>query len=258
MPIVKNSDSYTVIKKESLLTLLDRPIAFHRCLVDLTGSVSAALLLSQAIYWQNRCKSEDGWWWKTLEDWHAETGLSKHEVDLCRTKCKEFLEYELRGIPAKGHYRVKTDALETSFLNRGTEFTKSGKLCSPNRQTTVRTETSSETSSESEQETSFEEQWKTVPIKLKDEISLSAHKGFPEFVFRHWDKRDGRDGGGVTVRYSKLLQSRWIGEGEAWRLGCHAEQHKNVIPRNTNPTNYITMESLGMRKEDGNVQQRRP
>ena len=33
-----------------LLQLLDRPIAFHRCFVTLTGSVTAALMLSQALY----------------------------------------------------------------------------------------------------------------------------------------------------------------------------------------------------------------
>jgi hypothetical protein len=34
-----------------LIDLLDRPIAFHRIFVELTGSVLAAVMLSQAFYW---------------------------------------------------------------------------------------------------------------------------------------------------------------------------------------------------------------
>jgi hypothetical protein len=50
------------------IQILDRPIAFHRCLVRVTKSVAAALMLSQAIYWSNRTKDPDGWFWKTAED----------------------------------------------------------------------------------------------------------------------------------------------------------------------------------------------
>ena len=58
------------------LNLLDRPIAYHRVFVTLTGSVKAAVLLSQAVYWQKRAKQTDGWWYKTAEDWEDETVLS--------------------------------------------------------------------------------------------------------------------------------------------------------------------------------------
>ena len=34
----------------AILNTLDRPIAFHRCFVTLTGSVTVALMLSQAVY----------------------------------------------------------------------------------------------------------------------------------------------------------------------------------------------------------------
>ena len=69
-----------------LLQLLDRPIAFHRCFVTLTGSVTAALMLSQALYWQRRCKEPEGWWYKTLEEWTEETGLNRRETEAARIK----------------------------------------------------------------------------------------------------------------------------------------------------------------------------
>ncbi len=34
--------------------LLDRPIAFYRVFVMITGSVTGALMLSQAVYWSKR------------------------------------------------------------------------------------------------------------------------------------------------------------------------------------------------------------
>jgi hypothetical protein len=37
------------LHKQSVLALLDRPIAFHRAFATLTGSATAGLLLSQAI-----------------------------------------------------------------------------------------------------------------------------------------------------------------------------------------------------------------
>ena len=43
----------------NILDLLDRPIAYHRIFARLTGSVHAALMLSQAVYWQNRATSEN-------------------------------------------------------------------------------------------------------------------------------------------------------------------------------------------------------
>jgi uncharacterized protein (UPF0297 family) len=71
-----------------------RPIAFHRCFVKLTGSVHAALMLSQALYWlnperqgQGRGKDE-GWFWKTREQWEAELGLSRWEQETARKQLR--------------------------------------------------------------------------------------------------------------------------------------------------------------------------
>ncbi len=97
------------------IRLLDSPIAFHRCLLYITNSVTGALLLSQSIYWQNRCKSEDGWWWKTAEEWFAETGLSRHELNTAKRACKSVLHFKLKGVPARTYYRVDADALEEAL-----------------------------------------------------------------------------------------------------------------------------------------------
>ena len=99
-----------------LWPLLGRPIAFHRRLVDLTGSIKASLMLSQAIYWMRHGKDirqHDGWFFKTMEQWHWETGLSRHEQAGARARLRELkvLQEQTQKLPAKLHFRVDGEAL---------------------------------------------------------------------------------------------------------------------------------------------------
>jgi len=96
--------------------LLGRHIAFHRRLVDVTKSVKAALLLSQAIYWT--CHGRDiaangGWFLKTIEQWEMETTLSFKEQATARAVLRELclLQEQRIGIPAKLHFRIELDAI---------------------------------------------------------------------------------------------------------------------------------------------------
>ena len=93
---------------QQLIGLLDRPIAFHRCFVTLTGSITAALMLSQALYWQQRTKDDAGWWYKSRDEWTEETGMSRREQEGARKRLKELviLHEQLRGVPATLWYRV--------------------------------------------------------------------------------------------------------------------------------------------------------
>ena len=96
-----------------LVRLLDRPIAFHRCFIDPTGSITAALMLSQALYWQQRTKDPDGWWYKTREEWREETGMSRWEQEEARKRLRRVgvMREERRGIPARLWYRVDEEQL---------------------------------------------------------------------------------------------------------------------------------------------------
>lgn len=96
--------------------LLGHPIAFHWRLVDLTGSVKAALLLSQSIYWTRRGRDvakSGGWFHKTAEQWTWETGLSSKEQSSARDTLKVLALVEERrtGIPARLHFRLNTERL---------------------------------------------------------------------------------------------------------------------------------------------------
>jgi hypothetical protein len=104
---------------EAFRVVLDRPIAFHRVFVKLTGSVTAALMLSQAMYWSKRVNSNDeGWFYKTREQWEEETGLTRYEQETARKALRRFSFWkeDLRGVPAQLHYRVDITALSTELL----------------------------------------------------------------------------------------------------------------------------------------------
>lgn len=135
--------------------LLDRPIAFHRPFVALAGSITAALMLSQALYWQRR---SEGWWWKTGADWMDETGMTRHELDAARKRLVDLglLKTELRGMPAKTHYQLDLDRLSSSLLESGEPVCRkpanknAGKrqACSPESGNSLTTETTTETTAE--------------------------------------------------------------------------------------------------------------
>lgn len=104
--------------------LFDKPIAFHRPLVSITGSVTAALLLSQAIYWSKRCSTHaDGsqWFYKTQADWEEETGLTRYEQESARKSLRDkgIIKEKRVGIPAKLFFTVDfsklSDLLESHY-----------------------------------------------------------------------------------------------------------------------------------------------
>ena len=98
---------------------MDRPIAFQRSFVRITGSINAALLLSQAVYWSSRTLQGDGWFWKTRADWEEETGLSRYEQEGARKllRAKGVLLEELRDNPAKLYFRIDEKVLRRLLVD---------------------------------------------------------------------------------------------------------------------------------------------
>lgn len=101
-----------------VLALLGRGVlAFHPRLVEMTGGVTSALMLSQSLYWTKVLASQrdprGGWFWKTREDWRSETSLTRHEQDGARAKLAGLGFWQERrvGMPARLWYRVDLEAL---------------------------------------------------------------------------------------------------------------------------------------------------
>ena len=102
------------ISPELLLEVFDLPVRFHRCLVPITGGVTAALMLSQAVWTtQTIDPAANGWFSKSQGQWTDETGLSRWEQETARRALRAagFLEERRVGMPAKLWYRVRPEAV---------------------------------------------------------------------------------------------------------------------------------------------------
>lgn len=102
----------------TIYDLLDRPIAFHAPLVDLTGSITAALMLSQAIYWSKRTKHDGGWFYKSREEWTEETRMSRDEQETARKKLRAsgFWQERYDRVNHRKWYRVNQAALLAAIM----------------------------------------------------------------------------------------------------------------------------------------------
>ncbi|MDD1016883.1 phage replication protein [Pseudomonas rubra] len=97
--------------------LLDRPIAFQRAFVTIGVGITGALMLSQAIYWSNRTENAEGWFYKTMEEWEAETGMTRSEQESARKKLIKVgaLEEMKKGVPCRLFYRVNINAIHANL-----------------------------------------------------------------------------------------------------------------------------------------------
>lgn len=104
----------SIITTELLMQMFDAPVSFHRCLIPLAGGVTAALMLSHAIgTTQELDPAQDGWFLKSREEWKAQTGLSRWELETARRTLRDagFLQERRAGLPARLYYRVCADQL---------------------------------------------------------------------------------------------------------------------------------------------------
>lgn len=102
------------ITAELLLEVFDLPVSFHRCLVPITGGVTSALMLSQAIWTSQAIDgAANGWFSKSQSEWSDETGLSRWEQETARRALRSagFVEERRVGMPAKLWFRVRPDAV---------------------------------------------------------------------------------------------------------------------------------------------------
>lgn len=172
-----------------LLRLLDRPIAYHRILAEIAGSVGGGVFLSQCIYWTKRTTLPDGWFYKTADEWYDETYLTRREQETIRKRLVSIniLKEEKRGVPAKLHYKINVSAIEKYTLihldtlrhtdvNEDVQasFDKSAKLGSPETPNLLQqkrqsnTETTSETTAETTEvyisaQSEFDQFWEAYP-----------------------------------------------------------------------------------------------
>lgn len=117
--------------------LNDKPIAFNKHYVRIGCGINGALMLSQLVYWSKR-SSNNGFIYKTQDEWEDETGLTRREQETARKRLKElgFLIEVKRGVPCKVHYKVEFSVLYNTLISyaqkRQTSMAESAKLVGTN------------------------------------------------------------------------------------------------------------------------------
>jgi hypothetical protein len=82
-----------------------------------------ALFLSQALYWTRVLRKQterNGWFFKSIDDWEHETGLTRTEQATVRKalRAANILEEKRCGMPARVWYRVNLDVLGKNLYSR--------------------------------------------------------------------------------------------------------------------------------------------
>ena len=93
-----------------------RRVAIYRCLIDITGSLKAAAMLSQLIYWTRVSKEvaeRDGWIFKSIAQMEAETGLTVREQRTCKNRLLDtnLIQTCRKGVGAALAIKVNLDTV---------------------------------------------------------------------------------------------------------------------------------------------------
>lgn len=103
-----------MIPIESVSELLTPPVAYHAALARMLKSPTAAIMLSQGMYWQRINKKQGKeCFWITGDQWYEQTGLTVEHQKTARKILRDrgFWLENLIGVPAKLHYRIDVSEL---------------------------------------------------------------------------------------------------------------------------------------------------
>jgi hypothetical protein len=151
-------------------------LAVPRVFVRFTGSIEAAALLNQILYWSERTDDPNGWFWKTAKEWEDELGLSYYKVSRILNKLKLTLGIEtalhwVRGATVT-HYRIDFEVFAEAFLKfLRSQETQKDRI----EEIQIRSERIEETSIDPIQETSIPLYIETTdPETTKDSAAAAA------------------------------------------------------------------------------------
>jgi len=144
-------------------------LTIPRTLIQYTGDIQSALLLSQLIYWSDR-SNNDGWIFKTYKEWEDEIFLSEYEVRKSRKHLENIGILETKIKKANGnptvHYKVNINIFLDSFLKNLKERNLKNSINeSLNTKETLTEPTPNITQKKNIYESEFEIWWEGYPKK---------------------------------------------------------------------------------------------
>lgn len=126
--------TYSQETRALLDALSRRTIAYHPDLATSLGSIPAAVILGQLLYWHGKQADAGGWIVKTARDLEAETAVTERQQETVRALLISVgaVEFERRGIPAMPFWRVNHDKIIALYLHKkGDKNPQTGETLSP-------------------------------------------------------------------------------------------------------------------------------
>src|SRR5699024_3057536 len=100
----------------------ERHITVARVYLEMLGEFNTAAFLNQLVFWSDKTKRRDGFFYKTYAEWEDELLLSEYQVRRSSKNLRDLglIETEVKranGSPTV-HYKVNMDELSVSILNK--------------------------------------------------------------------------------------------------------------------------------------------
>jgi uncharacterized phage protein (TIGR02220 family) len=117
----KKLSNYTAIRElVKRISGQDNTFTIPRIYVQFTGDLTSAVLLNQIVFYSDKSKRTDGYFYKTYKEWEEEVCLTERQVRLAVGKLKDKGIIETKLMKANGsptvHYKLHFDKLAESIL----------------------------------------------------------------------------------------------------------------------------------------------
>lgn len=109
--------------KEVLIALNQQPIAVYPIYIDITGSMTAGVLLSQVMYWDSKMKGNE--FYKNDAEFMQETRLTQSEFKTAKKIIGDlpFIAIQRKGVPCRTWYSVNHTNLLVVLQQFSSSFT---------------------------------------------------------------------------------------------------------------------------------------
>ena len=123
-PSNESIDSYQQYKQDIAIIFAETSgqesnLVIPRHLIDFFKSLNVALLFNQIMYWSQRTRDPEGWFYKTYSEWDTELSLSEYQIrHAIQGPLDGYVETTVRkarGNPTV-HYRLKWDHFSESIV----------------------------------------------------------------------------------------------------------------------------------------------
>lgn len=193
-------------------------LTIPRVFIDYTGDLEAALFLSQLIYWTDKSQN-DGWVYKTYQEWEKEIGLNEYKLRKAKTKLENLGVLETKLKKANGcpvvHYRLDTIKFSESILKNLKNPIFKNLIMEPANFTETLTETTTEITTEI-----------TTNSVYKDSKKISNKKlSYAEFVTMtedEYNKLISQYGEETTKRMIEVLDNYKGATGKRYKSDYRA------------------------------------